>query len=146
MKISQEIRAQIDAAQKPSNTSGKGRKEFDALVQSHNHKMKEQELHKLLGDISAQGERVARHRSFRDLAKYKRMIKSFLQETVESGMTTRHSHNWSMDGQTRKLTTIEAIDEKLTELTTAVMDQEKRSIDILGIVGEVKGLLINLYT
>lgn len=146
MKISQDTRAQVDAAQKPSSTYVKGRKEFDALVQSQNQKLKEQELGKLIKDITAQGERVARHRSFRDLAKYKRMIKDFLQESVQHGMNLKHSHSWNMDGQPRKLTTIDSIDEKLKELTDTVVDQEKRSIDILGIVGEIKGLLINLYT
>ncbi|WP_028781758.1 YaaR family protein [Thalassobacillus devorans] len=146
MKISQKMRAQVEAAQKPSSTNVKGQKGFDALVHSQNQKLKEQELGKLIKDITAQGNRVARHRSFRDLAKYKRMIKDFLQESVHHGVNLKHSQSWTRDGQPRKLTTVELLDERLKELADTVVDQEKRSIDILGIVGEIKGLLINLYT
>ncbi|MBM7555159.1 YaaR family protein [Thalassobacillus pellis] len=146
MKITQDIRAQMESAQRSAPNHHKGRKDFDALVQSQSQKLQEAELGKLVKDITAQGERVARHRSFRDLAKYKRLIKDFLQESVQYGMTLKHSHSWSMEGQNRKLTIVESVDDKLAELTEAVMDEEKRSIDILGIVGEIKGLLINLYT
>ncbi|MEW9675324.1 DUF327 family protein [Lentibacillus sp. L22] len=32
----------------------------------------------------------------------------------------------------------------MTELTEAMMHQEKKTIDLLGIIGEIKGLLINI--
>ena len=35
---------------------------------------------------------------------------------------------------------------KLIELTEEVVNQEKDAIDLLGRIGEIKGLLINLYT
>ncbi|WP_431802071.1 YaaR family protein [Halobacillus andaensis] len=89
---------------------------------------------------------MARFRSFRDLAKYKRLIKDFLEEAVQYGYNVKQSHSFDLNGRGRKLTIVESLDEQLTELTEAVMDQEKRSIDLLGIIGEIKGLLINLYT
>lgn len=38
------------------------------------------------------------------------------------------------------------IDDKLIQLTEEMMDQEKPAIDLLERIGEIKGLLINLYT
>ncbi|RWZ50144.1 DUF327 family protein [Halobacillus fulvus] len=146
MKISQEVRTQMEAAQKPSSQPVKGKPSFDALVQSQSRQMQEVQLQRLLSGITAQGERVARFRSFRDLAKYKRLIKDFVQESVQYGMGLKHSRSFHGHGQTRKLTTVETVDEKLAELTEAMMDQEQGSIDLLGIIGEIKGLLINLYT
>jgi uncharacterized protein YaaR (DUF327 family) len=146
MKITQEMRSQMDAAQKHNPTFTKGRKDFDALIQSQSEKLQKAQLDGLIKDINMQGDRLARSRSFRDLAKYKRLIKGFVQESVQYGMNLKHSHSWNMDGQSRKLAIVETVDEKLVELTETVMDQEKKSIDILGIIGEIKGLLINLYT
>jgi uncharacterized protein YaaR (DUF327 family) len=40
---------------------------------------------------------------------------------------------------------VETVDEKLSELTDELMKKEESSIDILGKVGEIKGLLINIY-
>ena len=42
--------------------------------------------------------------------------------------------------------TVKMIDEKLIRLTEDVMDKENDGIAILGQIGEIKGLLINLYT
>lgn len=146
MKISQDIRTQMDAAQKQSAQPARGKTSFDTLVHSQSRQMQETQLNQLMSKITSQGERVARFRSFQDLAKYKRLIKDFVKESVQYGMNLKHSRSFSPHGQTRKLTIVESVDEKLEELTEAIMDQEKGSIDLLGIIGEIKGLLINLYT
>ncbi|MGR9047989.1 YaaR family protein [Halobacillus faecis] len=146
MKINQEIRTQMDAAKKQSSHQTNGRPSFDAMVQSQSRQLQEAQLNRLMNSITAQGERVARARSFRDLAKYKRLIQDFMKESVQYGMNLKHSYSWNAHGQTRKLTIVESVDEKLSELTEAVMDQEKRTVDLLGLIGEIKGLLINLYT
>ncbi|MFD1021124.1 YaaR family protein [Thalassobacillus hwangdonensis] len=146
MKITQDVRSQLDASQKQSPAFTKGRKDFDALVHSQSEKLQKDQLNRLVKDINAQGDRLAKSRSFQDLAKYKRLIKGFLEESVQYGMNLKHSHSWNMNGQNRKLTIVESVDDKLNELTETVMDQEKKSIDILGVIGEIKGLLINLYT
>ncbi|MFQ3546563.1 YaaR family protein [Halobacillus rhizosphaerae] len=146
MKISQEMRTQLDTAQKQSAKQMKNPQSFDRLVQSQSRQLQESQLNQLMKSITAQGDRVVRVRSFRDLARYKRLIKDFVKESVQYGMNLKHSHSWNRQGQTRKLTLVESVDEKLNELTEAVMDQEKKSIDLLGIIGEIKGLLINLYT
>lgn len=146
MKISQDMRTQMESAQKQAPQTLKGKPNFDTLVQSQSRQLQEAQLNQLMSKITTQGERVARLRSFRDLAKYKRLIKDFVKESVQYGMNLKHSRSWNPNGQTRKLTIVESVDEKLAELTEAVMDQEKGSIDLLGIIGEIKGLLINLYT
>ncbi|KGP89932.1 hypothetical protein N780_09860 [Pontibacillus chungwhensis BH030062] len=145
MKIGQDLRSQLDSAQKNIRPNSTGPQGFGQMVQSESQKMRQQELHRLMGDITKQGEKVARFRSFKDLAKYKRLVKSFVQESVQYGMDLKQSHSWSMDGQSRKLTLVQSVDEKLAELTDEVMNQEKKSIDVLDIIGEIKGLLVNLY-
>ncbi|WP_138420021.1 YaaR family protein [Aquibacillus sediminis] len=145
MKITQDVRSQLETTQKqPLHTSNQSDK-FSSLMGSHAEKLKEQELQKLLKDLTAQGEKIARFRSFRDLARYKRMVKGFIEESVQYGMDLKHSRSWTMEGNNRKLTTVEEVDKKLMELTEVVMDQEKKSIGILGLIGEIEGLLINLY-
>ncbi|SDJ72041.1 YaaR family protein [Salimicrobium halophilum] len=146
MKISQEMRTQMEAQQK-HNTQQTGKaKSFDSMVRAQSQQLQQQQLNRLMTTITAQGERLARFRSFRDLAKYKRLIRDFVKESVQYGMNLKHSHSWSRMGQNRKLTIVEEVDEKLAELTEAVMDQEEQSVDLLGLIGEIKGLLINLYT
>ena len=61
-------------------------------------------------------------------------------------MGLKQSHTWNRFGEGRKLKIVETIDEKLVELAEEILNREKSSIDLLDKIGEIKGLLINLYT
>lgn len=146
MKISQEMRTQLDGLKKTDQQAKMPSQRFESVVQQQTGQLKQAELQKLMSDLTTQGQTIARLRSFKDLAKYKRMVKKFLKEAVDYGMQLKQSHSFLLDGDNRKLVIVEEVDEKLMELTEVVMDNEKSSIDILDLIGEIKGLLINLYT
>lgn len=119
---------------------------FGQMITKHEQRMQTDTITRLLGDISSAGDRLARSRNLRDMAKYKMLIRKFLQETVDFGMGLKQSHTWNRFGEGRKLKIVETIDEKLVELAEEILNQEKSSIDLLDKIGEIKGLLINLYT
>ncbi|MFD1039904.1 YaaR family protein [Virgibacillus byunsanensis] len=146
MKINQEMRSQVEATTNNQRSTVGGNPSFNAMVQSQTAQLKQEELKKLMKDITLQGDKLARFRSFRDLVKFKRMVKGFLQETVYNGLDLQKTHSFSIDGQNRKLAIVKEVDEKLLELTEEIMNQEKKTVDILGLIGEIKGLLVNLYT
>lgn len=146
MKISQEMRTQLESMNKNDQQKRVNNQRFDSLVKAESTQLKQAELQKLMSELTAQGERIARFRSFKDLAAYKRMVKRFVKEAVNFGLGLKKSHSFLMDGDNRRLTIVKEIDEKLVELSEAVLDQEKNSIEILDVIGEIKGLLINLYT
>lgn len=146
MKIEQRIRSSIDANIKEDMNRPSGNLKFDQMVQSKTAQLSQTELHRLMSELTNQGKRITRYRSLRDLAVYKRLVKKFIKEAVDHGVGLKHFHGSMVTGDTRKLVIVEEIDEKLMELTDAVMDQEKGSVDLLAMIGEIKGLLINLYT
>lgn len=100
---------------------------------------------RLLGDITAAGERVARNRTLRELTRFKMLVKRFLQEAVNHGLETKQSHTWNRFGEGRRLKIVETIDNRLVELAEDILNEEKETIDLLDKIGEIKGLLINLY-
>ncbi|WP_067729739.1 YaaR family protein [Oceanobacillus damuensis] len=143
MKITNEIQTKTEPKYtRPANTDNQS---FNRMVQSHTQSLKQQELQQLIQNITVQGNKLSRYRSFRELAKFKRMVKDFLQETVNNGYSMQNSHSFGLNGN-RNLTIFKQVDEKLIELTEEIMNQEKKTVDILGIIGEIKGLLINIYT
>lgn len=144
MKISQDMQPKVN--QTTVSKAKEENQQFDKLVQTQSHKLVREELSELLDNITRQGEKLAKFRSFQDLAKFKRMIKEFLQETVYKGLKLKHDHNFTSNYYSQKLTTVEEIDEKLVDLTEDVLDQEKKTVDLLGAIGEIRGLLVNLYT
>lgn len=143
MKINKDIRAQLDARKLKKSTTKKKGLSFDSLVMTQSEKL---QLDQLMEEITDQSERLARYRTIRELTKFKRYVKDFIQEAVQYGLDVSHSHTFQMHGNSRRLLIVKQIDEKLIQLTEAVVEQEKRSIDLLDMIGEIKGMLINLYS
>ncbi|GIO24264.1 YaaR family protein [Oceanobacillus sp. J11TS1] len=143
MKISSDILTPRDGNfKRPPQTNNPS---FQNLVQSHSEQLKTQEFTQLVKQITEQGDKLSRYRSFRELVKFKRMVKNFLEKATSEGYLLEKKQSFGMQGS-RQLSTVKAIDEKIVQLTEDLMDEEKKTIDILGLIGEIKGLLINIYT
>lgn len=138
------MRSQLDTKQ--LRTSTEDNQSFNKMIQSQTIKLKQQEIKHLMQEISIQGDKLDRSRSVRDLVIFKRLIKDFLEETVYNGLQLQTSHSFSFTGESQKLSIVKEVDEKLIELTEEIMNQEEKTVDLLGVIGEIKGLLVNLYT
>lgn len=144
MKIDREVRSKVERKPLPKNKTSKH--SFEEIVRTKAAHMKQNNIDKLLQDITEQGEKVARFRSFKDLARFKRLIQQFLEETVFTGLSVKETRNFNPTNFSHRLVTVEQIDEKLVQLTDDLLDQEKKTVDLLAIIGEIEGLLVNLYT
>ena len=145
MKINQNMRAGLglnQAAQQRNQLNTR----FGDMVVKQGGKMQSEQLTRLLGDISAAGDRVARSRNLRELTRFKMLVKRFLQEAVDYGFDLKQSQTWNRFGEGRRLKVVETVDKKLVELAEDLLNDEKETIDLLDKIGEIKGLLINLYT
>ncbi|MBK3496943.1 YaaR family protein [Viridibacillus sp. YIM B01967] len=145
MKINQDLRTGLDQSRQTLPNHQPATR-FGDVVVKQGQRLQTEQLTRLLGDISTAGDRIAKSRNLRDLAKFKMLVKRFLKEAVDHGMELKQSHTWNRFGEGRRLKVVATIDEKLIELTEDLLDQEKDSVDLLSKIGEIKGLLINLYT
>ncbi|MCZ0875429.1 YaaR family protein [Peribacillus sp. AS_2] len=146
MKINHDIPIKPDKSRQDAKQFQTGNGRFQQMVQTQDQKMQIQTLNRLIGDIEGAGQRLVRSRTFRELAKYKALVKRFVKEAVEYGLELKQSTSWNEYGQSRPLKTVETIDAKLVELSEEILNKEKSSLEILEMISEIKGLLINLYT
>ncbi|EHL79717.1 MULTISPECIES: YaaR family protein [Bacillus] len=145
MKINQDLRIGAENFRGDIKRTPAVHGQFSNLVQQYDQKLKDEQLKQLMANIDEAGERLAKSRNLQDLVKYKTLIKKFIKETVDYGMELSSSHSWNLYGEGRQLKVVKTIDEKLVELAEDLVNKEKLTIDILGKIGEIKGLLINLY-
>jgi hypothetical protein len=103
-------------------------------------------LNKLINDIQKQGKALAEKRTVNELMRYKKMVKEFLDEAVEYGLSLEKRGGFRFGGRTRLLKIIKTVDKKLVEITDEIINREKKGLDILKLVGEIEGLLIDIYT
>lgn len=103
-------------------------------------------LNGLMEEITMQGERLYKRRDVKDMKHYRRLVKDFLNEVVT------HSHSFSREnfldrrGRHRVYGIIRLIDENLDQLAQELMKDEKDNLAILDKIGEIRGLLLDIFT
>ncbi len=103
-------------------------------------------LNTLMEEITMQGDKLAKRRDVKDMKHYRGLIKDFLNEVV-----TR-SHNFSREnfldrrGRHRVYGIIRLVDQTLDELAQELMKDEQDHLAILGKIGEIQGLLLDIFT
>lgn len=97
-------------------------------------------------EIEAQGKKLAESQTVEDLKKYKKLVKQFLDDAVKNGLQLEEQRGFSRGGRTRIYKIVKEVDKKLIDLTNAVLQKEQKGLDLLGLVGEIQGLIINIYT
>jgi uncharacterized protein len=100
----------------------------------------------LAKDIEDQGKVLSESRTVEDLKKYKKMVKSFLEEAVNNALQLENQRGFNRRGRTKVYKIVKEVDSKLVDLTNEVLNKEKKGLNILNMVGEVQGMLINIYT
>ncbi|MEX2104477.1 MAG: YaaR family protein [Bacilli bacterium] len=120
-------------------------KGFGDLLRDSDERMDQENLHKILADIEQQGERLFRSRNVKDLYLYKALIKQFIQEAVQFGVRLEQKQGKDYRGRGKIYKIIHEVDETLLEMTNALIEKESKNIDLLQKIGDIKGMLMNLY-
>ena len=105
-----------------------------------------EKLTKIVSEIEDQGKILAEKRTVDHLRKYKKLVKEFMDEAVQNGLKLEEQRGFNRRGRTKIYKIVKEVDSKLIDLTNTVLDKERTSLDILKKVGEIKGMLINMYT
>ena len=101
---------------------------------------------KMMQDIEDQGKILSKSQTVEDLKRYKKLVKEFMEDAVNNGLKLEEQRGFNRRGRTKVYKIVKEVDKKLIDLTNAVLDKEKNGLNILNLVGEIKGLLINMYT
>ncbi len=103
-------------------------------------------LDSMLKDINVQGNLIARHMDIREMKKYRGLIKDFLNEVVNRSHKFSRENFLDRRGRHRVYGIIRLVDEKLDEVAQLLVEDEQKQIDILGKIGEIEGLLLDILT
>lgn len=118
---------------------------FSQVIKQKQSILSQERLQSLMTQIEKQGSRLQDSQTLQDLISYKKTIHSFLQEVVHNGLSVEDQYGQLPNGRGKKLKLIKQVDQKLLELSQQVLEQSSSQVDILAKMGEIKGLLINLY-
>jgi uncharacterized protein len=119
---------------------------FAKVVAKQNEELALERFQQLAKEIEEQGKVLAESRSVEELRKYKKLVKTLLDDVVKNGLQLSEQHGFNWSGRSRLYKIVKEVDRKLIDLTNAVLQKEKQGIDLLSTIGEIQGLIINIYT
>ena len=119
---------------------------FKFMLASHIEEAELQtKLQTLMEEITMQGDKLSKRRDVKDMKHYRGLVKEFLNEVVT------HSHAFSREnfldrrGRHRVYGIIRLVDENLDQLAQELMKDEKDNLAILNKIGEIRGLLLDIF-
>jgi len=145
MKVNRDLRPFPDQLFHEQRVVAQNRPLFQELLKSHANQIQSSQLQYLMSEIEKASKRLEKSRSLRDLMRYKSFVKKYVKEALDTGLQLKKTYTWDEYGQSHPLKIVEMIDEKLIELMDEFLKKEKDHLKILSLLGEIEGLLINLY-
>jgi uncharacterized protein YaaR (DUF327 family) len=106
----------------------------------------QEKLTNLMNDIATQGKLLSEHMDIRDMKRYRGLVKDFLNEVVNRSHKFSRENFLDRRGRHRVYGMIKLVDEKMDELASALVQDERDHIDILNRVDEIRGLLLDIIT
>lgn len=106
----------------------------------------QQKLNGLLTDITTQGNLIAQHMDIRDMKKYRGLVKDFLNEVVNRSHKFSRENFLDRKGRHRVYGIVKLVDKNLDELAEELVKDESDHITILSKIGEIAGLLLDIFT
>lgn len=120
---------------------------FKFTLVSH---IEEQELQArltmLMEEITMQGDKLAKHRDIKDMKKYRGLVKEFMNEIVNRSHAFSRENFLDRKGRHRVYGIIRLIDQNLDELAQELVKDEQDNLAILNKIGEIRGLLLDIFT
>lgn len=103
-------------------------------------------LTSLMEEITMQGERIAKKKDIKDMRKYRSLIKDFMNEIVSRSHAFSRENFLDRRGRHRVYGIIRLIDENLDGLAKELMKDEKDNLTILQKIGDIRGLILDIFT
>ena len=117
----------------------------DVMSKKREHLLYER-LDQLREKIEAQGEKLGKSQTIEDFRAYKKLVKQFMDDAVSNGLKLEEQRGFDWRGRTKVYKIVKEVDGKLIDLANEVLAKEKKGLNILSLLGEIEGLLINIYT
>ncbi len=105
----------------------------------------QEKLSSLLSDINAQSKEIEKRFDLGEVVKYKKLVKEFLNLTVNN------SHKFSKDnfldrrGRHRVLSIVRQVDDELEGLTKDFLKKEKDKLKIINRLDGIRGMLLDIF-
>ena len=118
---------------------------FTEILENTEEEKMRQALNDILEEINKKGRELIDKRTVENLLSYKKMVRDFVEDAVDFGLKINARRGYGLSGRTKILRTVSTIDQRLVELTDIIIKQESKGVSLLKKVGQIEGLLVNIF-
>ncbi|SDN39607.1 YaaR family protein [Alkalicoccus daliensis] len=145
MDVNRVGRPGLQKAESKTSSGTQAKISFQEIMQQGRNSAQYEKLGELLLKIEDQGKTLSESRTVDELRKYKQLVKEFLDDAVKLGLNLEERKGFNRRGRTKVYKIVREVDTKLMQLTDAVLNEQKKGLDVLKMTGEIQGLLVNIY-
>ena len=119
---------------------------FRAVLEDAGSDQQNAELDRLLQEVNRKGDVFVATQSLDAAYAYRQAVKKYLDVLVKGSMAVTSKTSTDRYGKQKMYAVVQEIDQHLIGLLNLAISDQKEPLQLLRIVGEVKGLLISLHT
>ena len=106
---------------------------------------KKQICSELLGRIDAQSEELKKAATPEGVKRYRKLVSVFMKEALSQSYDLNEESRWDRSGNRKSFITVKKINQAMEDLMDSMVQQEKKQIDLMAKLDEIRGLLLDLY-
>lgn len=137
---------QVNQTQQTQQTQQVGEDFKFTLMSSIEESGLQERLSVMMEEITMQGKKLGKHMDIRDMKRYRRLIKEFMNEIVNRSHKFSRENFLDRRGRHRVYGMIKRVDAVLDDLAGELLKDEKDAITILSKVDEIRGMLLDIIT
>ncbi|ADL67668.1 YaaR family protein [Thermoanaerobacterium thermosaccharolyticum] len=119
---------------------------FEDVFDSEISKVKDSIIDKMLNEIDDAAEKLKENLNLDNLLIYKKKVKEFLQSSINGMFRRNKRESISLNGRKKIYTIVDKVNEKLEMMTKEFIEGNKKNIDLLSAIEEIRGLLVDIYS
>ena len=96
-------------------------------------------------EIMELGDKLCEKADMAQLNRYKGLIRELMNFTVSNGYRFSKSNSFDGRGRGRVFGLIKRVNEKLDELTSMFLDEERDNIAVVASINDIRGLLVDTF-
>lgn len=110
----------------PKKNEQTARISFAEVIGKQRDEKAYERLAQLMKRIDEQGEVLSESRTVEELRKYKQLVKEFVEDAVQFGLSLEERRGFNRRGRTKIYKIVQEVDRKLLDLTDAVLAKQKK--------------------
>lgn len=119
---------------------------FKDALDNEIDKVQKDTLKELISDIDNSALALKSELNIENLLSYKKKVKQFLHSAIENIYKRTKRETVDLGGRKKIFTIVEKINKKLEKLTEDFIKDNKKNVELLKMIDEIKGLLIDIYS